>query len=101
MFTLRIEAVIQRCSVKKVFLKISQNSQENTCARASFLIKLLAEACNFIKKEALAQVFSCEFCEIFKNTYFYRTPPVAASVRIKKRFYFADQPTVVFMLSCP
>ena len=22
----------------------------------------------------------CEFCEIFKNTYFYRTPPVAASV---------------------
>ena len=27
-------------------------------------------ACNFIKKEALAQVFSCEFCEIFKNTFF-------------------------------
>ena len=27
---------------KKVFLKISQNSQENTCARVSFLIKLLA-----------------------------------------------------------
>ena len=34
------EAVAQRCSVKKVFLEISQNSQENTCARASFLIKL-------------------------------------------------------------
>ena len=28
------EAVVQRCSVKKVFLKISPNSQENTCARA-------------------------------------------------------------------
>ena len=27
---------------KKVFLKISQNSQENTCARVSFLIKLQA-----------------------------------------------------------
>ena len=27
--------------------------------------------CNFIKKEALAQLFSCEFCEIF----IYRTPP--------------------------
>ena len=25
-------------------------------------------AYNFIKKEALAQVFSCEFWEIFKNT---------------------------------
>ena len=34
----------QRCSVlsKKVFLEISQNSRENTCARASFLIKLAA-----------------------------------------------------------
>ena len=28
------------------------------------------EACNFIKKETLAQVFSCEFCEISKNTFF-------------------------------
>ena len=37
-----IEAVVQRCSVKKVFLEISQNSQENTCARVSFLIKLQA-----------------------------------------------------------
>ena len=35
-----IEVVVQRCSVKKVFLEISQNSQENTCARVSFLIKL-------------------------------------------------------------
>ena len=34
------EAVVWRCSVKKVFLGISQNSQENTCARVSFLIKL-------------------------------------------------------------
>ena len=25
------EAVAQRCSVEKVFLEISQNSQENTC----------------------------------------------------------------------
>ena len=31
-----IEAVVQRCSVKNVFLEISQNSQENTCARVSF-----------------------------------------------------------------
>ena len=32
-----------------------------------------------IKKETLAQVFFCEFCEISKNTFFYRTYPVAAS----------------------
>ena len=36
--------------------------------------------CNFIKKETLAQVlFSCEFCDISKNTFSYRTPPAAAS----------------------
>ena len=34
------EAVTQRCSVKKVFLEISQNSYETTSARVSFLIKL-------------------------------------------------------------
>ena len=28
-----------RCFLKKMFLKISQNLQENTCVRASFLIK--------------------------------------------------------------
>ena len=38
------EAVVQRYSVKTVFLKISQNSQEKTCARVSFLIKLQASA---------------------------------------------------------
>ena len=44
----------QRCSVKKAFLVISLNS---------------SRACNFIKKEALAKVFFCEFCEIFKNIF--------------------------------
>ena len=52
-----LEAVAWRCSVKKVFLKTSQK----------------AEACNFIEKETLAQVFSSEFREISKNTY--GTPP--------------------------
>ena len=35
--------------MKKVFLKISQNLQENTCARVSFLIKLQAFPINFVK----------------------------------------------------
>ena len=44
------ELVAQMCSVQKVFFEISQNSQENFCGRVSFLR-------NFIKKEALAQVY--------------------------------------------
>ena len=62
------EAVTRSCSVKKVFLKVSQNSQKNTCARVSFLIKLQTLG-NFIEKEALAQVFSYEICEIFMNIF--------------------------------
>ena len=36
------EAVVQRNSVKKVFLEIALISQKNTCVRASSLIKLQA-----------------------------------------------------------
>ena len=36
------EAVVQRCFAKKMFLKISQNLQETTCARVSLLIQLQA-----------------------------------------------------------
>ena len=81
------ETVVRWCSVKKVFFEISQNSQENSCAKVSFLIKLHALACNFIKKETLAQVFSCEFSEISKNTFCYRTPLVAAS-ELLNQFWF-------------
>ena len=31
-----LEAVAQTCSVKKVFLEVSQNSQANTCAWLTF-----------------------------------------------------------------
>ena len=46
------EAVAQRCSVKNVFLGISQNSQENIFARGSLLKKRLWHRCfpvNFAK----------------------------------------------------
>ena len=54
----QLDAVARRCSVKKMFLEISQNSQENNL-----------QACNFIKKETLAQLFACVFCEISKNIF--------------------------------
>ena len=61
------ETASQRCSVKKVVLKDF----------AKFTGKHLyfrPQAYKFLQKETLAEVFSCEFCEIFKNTSFYRTP---------------------------
>ena len=48
------EEIVRSFSVKKVFLKILQIWTP-------------------------VQVFSCETCEIFKNSFFYRTPLVAAS----------------------
>ena len=34
------------------------------------IAKVQPQGCNFIKKETPRQSFSCEFCEIFKNTFF-------------------------------
>ena len=65
--TLKREAVAWRFSLKEVFLKISQNSQENACVEVSFFE---ASGCNFIKKETPVQAFSCEFSKVFKNSFF-------------------------------
>ena len=73
----------RKCSVRKgVFLEISQNSRENTCVSVSILIKFQASVCNFIKKDTLTQVFSSEFCEISKNTFF--TEPLWATASVLK-----------------
>ena len=77
------EAVVRRCPIKKLFLKISQNTRENTCTRVSFLIKMQASDCNFIKKETLTQVlwndssfwYCCRSCRqrcSIKNSCFWK-----------------------------
>ena len=53
---------------EKVFLEISLNSQENG---------------KIPLPEALAQVLSCEFCKIFKNTFFTEHLRVTASASSK------------------
>ena len=83
------EAVARMCSVKKVFLEISQISQENTCATVSFLIKLKASAW----KEALCfpvnfWIFSEHLC--LQNTY--------GGCFCSMELAFLTQPTVSFLL---
>ena len=60
------EAVVRRCSVKKVFLEISQG---NTCAKVFFCMQAYGSG---------AGVFLW-ICEISKNALFYRTSLVAVS----------------------
>ena len=62
------EAVVRICSAKKVLLNILQNSQENACVRVFFFNR--ARPAILLKRETLAQVFSSEFCEIYKNIFF-------------------------------
>ena len=45
-----------------------------------FFDKVGLRPVTLLKKKTLAQVFSCEFLEIFKNTFLDETPLVAASV---------------------
>ena len=69
---------------KKGVLEISKNSQENTCARDSFLIKL--QACNFILKRGLwHRFFPVNFAKFLRthlgcldqtgHTHFWPCPP--------------------------
>ena len=66
------EAVVRRCFVDLL------------CKLIDWF--LYDESCNFIKKEALAKVLSCEFCEISKDTFFYRTPLLLK--KIGEAFFF-------------
>ena len=57
-----------------------------------FLIKLKASACSFIKKETLAEVFSCEFGKIYKNTFLILYLLATAS----QRFFILEQKVVLY-----
>ena len=59
------KAVTQRCSVKKVFLEISQNSQEKIFAGVSFLIKVRASAMFLPKSLRRTQTSLPDFYTLF------------------------------------
>ena len=55
---------------KKVFLKVSQNSQEHTCDGVSFSVKLQDSDLKLSLKKTPTQVFCCEFSDVFRNMFF-------------------------------
>ena len=62
---LHTEAVARSCSVKKVFLELLQNSQENNCARVCFLNKVAT----LLKKRLWHRFFPVNFAK-FPRTLF-------------------------------
>ena len=60
-----------RCVLqKRLFLKISQKLQENTCIGISFLSMLQAFRNATLLKRTPTKVFFYESCAIFTSTYF-------------------------------
>ena len=47
---------------------------EDTCVGVSFL-----KDWQLIKKKTPKQMLSCEYCDFFKSSFFYRTPPLSTS----------------------
>ena len=74
LFTFTVTFIHVRSSCSEVFCKkgVLRNFEKST-------VKQLCQSLFFNKKETLAQLFSCEFCEISRNTFSHRTPPVTAS----------------------
>ena len=59
--------------VRKIFAKLTEKHLCQNLYFNSFVPNtpfIYPEACNFIKKETLAQVFYYEFCKISKNTFY-------------------------------
>ena len=72
------EPAVRRYSSKQVFLEISQYLQKKICVGVFFLMKLQTLWPATLFKRDLAQVFSCEYCEIFTKSFFDRKSPVAS-----------------------
>ena len=63
------EAVTQKCSVNKLFLEISQNSQENTCARASFNKVAALSPATSLKKRRWHGCFPVNFAKFLRMSF--------------------------------
>ena len=67
--------VSQTLLVVSRYSNIAQKSQKQSSR------VVLEKRC--FSKSHEPKVFSCEFCKIFKNTFFHRTPPATASEKVK------------------
>ena len=64
-----------RCSVIQGVLRNFAKFTGKRLRQSLIFNKVAGWCLELIKEETLAQVFSCEFCKISKNTLYYRTPP--------------------------
>ena len=65
---------------KAILRKFAKLTEKHLC-QSPFFNKVAGLRPETLLKKTLAQVLSCEFCEIPKNTFSYKTPSVAASAQ--------------------
>ena len=70
------KAVAQRCSVKKVSLEISQNSQEYICARAFFYKVAGLRPATLLKKRLWHWCFPANFTKFLRKPFSQNTSPL-------------------------
>ena len=62
------DTVSRRCSVKKMFLGLSQNSQENICARVS-LQSCMPQSATLLKKKLWHRCFPVNFAKFLRTSF--------------------------------
>ena len=65
-----LEVVIRKCSVKKVFLETSQNSQKNNCAIVSFFNKVASGFATLLKTSLWHRCFPLNLVKFLKAPFY-------------------------------
>ena len=65
--------------------KLRKDYSKKAMVESPFLMNCRLETCNFIKKEVLAQVFSREYYEIFKNIFLQKNLKETTSAKLLKK----------------
>ena len=84
------EAVVHRCSIKKVPSRFCQLHRKLSCRSLFFnkVVRLKPPAFNFIKEETPALVSSSEFRKAFGKTYFDNCSYILSELFITANFSF-------------
>ena len=87
---LKVWKIKQKLFSKKCVLRNFAKFTGKHLYQSLFLNKVAGLRPATLLKEALAQAFSCEFCEISKNTFSYRTLPGGASDAMQNLVYLRE-----------
>ena len=86
--------------MKKLFLKNSQKSQENTCTRVSILIKLQAAPATLLKKRFWHRCFPVNFAKFLRIPFLQNTSARLLLYWTQLFCLFSDQIMLLFSTLC-